>query len=516
MPLTNLPGPTKRWHFCFAVGIATLLGTSNAGGQTIARHPVAPMGMLHSHPLGTAREHTRYRLIVIGTFGGPNSAIPEAFLALNGGTAVRVISDDGTVAGIGDTATADPSCYIDDCFFPNAFRWREGVLTDLGTLPGDKYSGSTWISRNGLIVGLAENGQSDPLVGVPEMRGVLWSRDRMLDLGTLQGGYETFAFAVNNRGQVAGAATNTVPDVFSIFGAQIRPFLWQGGSMKDLGTLGGPEGVALLVNDRGQVAGYSFPNATANANNGPCQANAPAQEPFFYSNGRMVDIGTFGGTCGITNALNNRGQVAGQSYTSGNAFARAFLWDGKLNDLGTLGGQNADAEWLNDAGDVVGYADLQSSGCMGLACIHHAALWKEGKITDLGTLSGDPCSRALSINERGQIVGASALVCGGNFSHALLFEHGRPVDLNTVIAPGSGLTLTDADYINDRGEIAGGGSLPNGDRRAYLLIPCESYRRSDCEEVSFGVRAPVTHLMRSVATPTQRGDGFVHLRPFRP
>jgi uncharacterized membrane protein len=99
-------------------------------------------------------KHHHYQLIDLGTFGGPNSSVPMAFLALNGETAVRDISDDGTVAALADTSTPDPLCYIDDCFFGNALQWQQGVVTNLGTLPGGQGSGTTWISGNGLIVGL--------------------------------------------------------------------------------------------------------------------------------------------------------------------------------------------------------------------------------------------------------------------------------------------------------------------------------------------------------------------------
>jgi probable HAF family extracellular repeat protein len=143
-------------------------------------------------------------------------------------------------------------------------------------------------------------------------------------------------------------------------------------------------------------------------------------------------------------------------------------------DLGTLGGDNAAALWINEAGDVVGYADLPNSpGCSGSTCVHHAFLWTGGVITDLGSVDGDPCSRALSINADRQIVGFTAAVCGGNPSHAFLWQDGGPaVDLNTLVQPGSGLTLTEAIYLNDRGEIAGNGVLANGDTHAFLLIPC--------------------------------------------
>jgi probable HAF family extracellular repeat protein len=194
----------------------------------------------------------------------------------------------------------------------------------------------------------------------------------------------------------------------------------------------------------------------------------------------MIDIGTLGGTCGITNALNNRSQVVGQSYLAGNLTAHAYLWDKRghptLTDLGTLGGENASALWLNDVGEVIGYADLPPNppGCTGLSCQHHGFLWKNGVMTDLGTIGTDPCGRALSINEKSQIVGFTAAVCGGNATHGFLWENGGPaIDLNTLVPPGSGLALTMPIYVNDRGEIVGIGALSNGDTHAFLLIPRE-------------------------------------------
>jgi hypothetical protein len=45
--------------------------------------------------------------------------------------------------------------------------------------------------------------------------------------------------------------------------------------------------------------------------------------------------------------------------------------------------------------------------------------------------------------------------------------------LNTLVAPGSGVTFLNPFNINDRGEIAGFGVLTSGDTRAVLLIPCD-------------------------------------------
>src|SRR4029077_6389274 len=194
----------------------------------------------------------------------------------------------------------------------------------------------------------------------------------------------------------------------------------------------------------------------------------PTQHPFFWENGKMVDIGTLGGTLGSPSWMNNRGQVVGFSPGVTVQNSPAFLWDKEegLKDLGFLpGGTFGNATWINDAGEIVGGSD-SSNG-------FHAYFWKKGVMTDLGNLPGDCASQATAINSSGQIVGNGSLDCT-NEAHALLFENGgAPIDLNTLVAPGSGVTFLNPFNINDRGEIAGFGALTNGDSRAVLLIPCD-------------------------------------------
>jgi probable HAF family extracellular repeat protein len=406
----------------------------------------------------------------------------------------------GIAVGAADTATPDPyapNC-ITDCFVARGFQFKNDVLTDLGALPGVNTSYPFAINEREVIVGISENGSVDPLTGSPETDAVLWKDGEIVNLGTL-GGNQGVAFGVNDRSQVVGVASNTIADPFSasigsgvgLFPGttQVHPFLWEEGIMQDLGTLGGPDSAASYVNERGQVAGQSFTTSVANKATG-----IPTQDPFLWfpcdrdhsdndcnsdpesgigKNGRMLDLGTLGGTFGLVAGLNNKAQVIGRSNLAGDHTRHPFLWErGHMQDLGTLGGDFGYATWLNDAGEVVGVASLPipCPGCEQGPQVYHGFFWKQGVMTDLGTL--DKCSITFGINSKSQIVGSSGLC--GIAKHAFVSEGGGPlIDLNSLVVGGSDLQLLQAIYINDRGEIAGNAVAANGDQHAYMLIPCD-------------------------------------------
>src|SRR5262249_1073420 len=156
-----------------------------------------------------------------------------------------------------------------DCLVSHAFVWKDGVLTDLGTTQGgsdsDLGSVAHWINDPGWIAGSSQVGGIDPLTGNPANHATLWKNGRIIDLGTL-GGEFGGSTALNNRGKLVGFSTNGQAD--PLLGIQTGGFLWENGVMRDLGTLCEAKGAcgtyaqAFAVNERGQVAGVSSTNTT--------------------------------------------------------------------------------------------------------------------------------------------------------------------------------------------------------------------------------------------------------------
>jgi probable HAF family extracellular repeat protein len=430
-------------------------------------------------------KHHHYKLIDMGTLGGPQSYGDAGHGAAN-------INNRGTAAGVADTTTPDPNYpnfnplmlpFGPDPFIFHAFRSEGDAIGDLGALPGANSSSTSRISSNGLVVGQSITGAIDPQTGWLEENAVLWEDDQVINLGTL-GGYESGAAFVNSRGQVVGFSGNAIPESpsFSLLGlgTETRAFLWQDGKMQDLGTLGGPDAFAIFVNERGQVAGVSYPGLAPSS--GCLAPLALVTDAFLWEKGKMVDLGNFGGTCTIPNGINNRGQIVGQSNLTGDAETHAFLWEkGTLADIGTLGGTFGSANSINEAGEVAGGATTAGDQ------VFHAFFWRLGALTDIGTVSGFDCSNAFDINSEGQVVGQLFPCNGVGNGHAFLWENRHIIDLNVFVPPGSNLILGDSEKLNDRGEIFGSALLPNGDNHAFLLIPCdENQGDSECEDEGEG------------------------------
>jgi probable HAF family extracellular repeat protein len=209
-----------------------------------------------------------------------------------------------------------------------------------------------------------------------------------------------------------------------------RAYVRRDSTTIELGSLGGGSTMIGGINVIGQVVGSSTPGT------------GPAYHPFLWQHGIMTDLGTLGFLQGMALAVSGSGLVVGSlgnvtsmssPFLEGDG-DRGFVWrDGVMSDLGTLGGSNTlGGADVNEAGQVVG-TSLTASG------EYHAFLWQNGAMIDLGTLWG--MSRANAINNLGQVVGVSA-------SQAFLWQNGTMVRMNVP-------WLSEAVDINDAGVVLG-------------------------------------------------------------
>lgn len=361
---------------------------------------------------------------------------------------------------------------------PHRVRYTIIDLGKVGQPPGQPYA----ITNNGLVSGAA-------VISGGAMHAVLWYKGRKIDIAKPGlGGPNSAAYAVNESGLAVGVAQTRDPNDedfcgFNTLGLRpsdttCLPFFWKNSAMTRLPTLGGPNGVANRINNRGEAVGYAEKDTQE-------QACPVFQfEPVTWKNGKIHKLPTFhGDPDGVAAWINDNGQVVGSSGTCASLFNpnsglylvenHALLWekDGSVHDLGNLGGTGGIAGnhacAINNRCQVVGHSELKGDTTF------HGFLWtKETRMRDLGTLPGDVNSLGLDINDRGEVVGASL---DASFSpRAYVWKKGAMTDLNELIRGRSGLYLLLADAINSRGDIVGIGATSSGELHGFLAIPCDA------------------------------------------
>src|SRR5208282_1066499 len=124
---------------------------------------------------------------------------------------LNYMNSQGGTVGAASTTKLDPfapDCLL-DCNVDDAFVFQNGRLTNLGALTSSSGTWAFGLNDFGLVIGVSENGQTDPLTGFPEYHAVVWNDGKIKDLGTL-GGSVSLAQAVNDLGMVVGAAANDI------------------------------------------------------------------------------------------------------------------------------------------------------------------------------------------------------------------------------------------------------------------------------------------------------------------
>jgi len=152
-----------------------------------------------------------YNIIDLGTLGGGSS------VALG-------VNDKGQVVGSADTPQG----------LRHAYLWENGVMIDLGTLGFPAAQSEAWdINNQGVVVGIVGGGDINT--------SFIWQNGVQTVLGPPN--VPKSAYGINDAKQVVGIFVVPPPAP-----AGQHAFLWENGTMTDLGTLGGTRSIAWDIN----------------------------------------------------------------------------------------------------------------------------------------------------------------------------------------------------------------------------------------------------------------------------
>jgi probable HAF family extracellular repeat protein len=293
----------------------------------------------------------------------------------------RAVSDAGHVVGW------RPNCALDDDI---AYLWTaSGGMVDIPFPAGTSSRRAEDVNASGIIVGSA----SFPNDGMGMLAFVYNSvTGTLINLGTVPGGNQSEALAVNEPGQVVGWGQNLVTG-----NPPFTPFIWQDGVMTLLELPVGPQGQALDINDDGGVVGWMG------------QSIAIDSHAVLWQAGVAIDIGKAPGAfASEATAINDRGEVLiigfYQEGPSAPVLWRSFVWErGVWTDIGLLPGSDMCAGLdLNDAGQVVGYCTNSVQPNV------EAFLWQDGVMICLDDLLPEAfpgsTTRAFGISQPGLII----------------------------------------------------------------------------------------------------------------
>ena len=249
-----------------------------------------------------------------------NGALTELSFGGTGGSAALDVSGDGNII-VGS--------YQPDALHEHALKYSNGVVTDLGTLPGQTNSIAWAVSADGNVI-VGDSNHAFKYTG-----GV------MTDLGTLGGTFSEARGVSADGSVIAGDSDLAGPGIY-------HAFKYTGTTMSDLGTLGGNNSRAFGISADGStiVGGANIANNNEHA--------------FKYTGTTMTDLGTLGGATSLAFGASSDGAIVlGEANIAGDGAHHAFEYqNGVMTDLGTLGGTNSSAYQISaDNKVIIGISD---------------------------------------------------------------------------------------------------------------------------------------------------------------
>jgi probable HAF family extracellular repeat protein len=372
---------------------------------------------------------------------------------------------------------------------------RDGDITyeinPLADLGGNSSRGNG-INDSGLVTGYSNLDQG---LG---RRAVVWFNGRIFQLDPIGGTNSSVAWSGKNNSRLVVGITQTNQLQPRTDGWSCRAFfpvagdtyvcvgfVWEGGRMTPLPTLGGHNSFAASANNQRQVVGWAETPSADPTCTDPADLGFHAVR-WDLSRKETVDLLPYGNdSASAATAISDRGHVVGISgdcdQSVGRRSARhAVMWyDGTVNYLGTLGNDSWNTPTaITRQGDiVVGFANAPGASADSPSL--RAWLWTERDdiacsklpgtdICDLGTLDAGGTAEAWGVNERGQVVGTACSSSG--YCRAFLWEGGAMKDLD-LLKRAYPHRLLNAMDINNLGQITGRARISATTFEAFIAMP---------------------------------------------
>lgn len=294
------------------------------------------------------------------------------------------------------------------------------------TVVGPANSWVHGINKAGVVVGSYPVG--------PNLRRAFLNRGQgLVDLGALKG-VSSSATGINDRGEVVGN--------WDTADGRRRGFIYACGKARDIGTIAGKVTSYTDINDAGYITASG-----RNPDTGETRGYLRAPNGAFTHLGAIAWDGN-GAATTIPAALNNRNQITGISgrFNVPEPGFRAFGWSkGVIRDLGDLGSTPNAGNAINDRGQIAGQANIFIS-----PRDHVAFLYSHGRLINIDPRPATEYrySGGNGINNRGHIVGISDHLSG------FIWRGKRMESLNALIDPALGWDVDNPVAINDAGQIA--------------------------------------------------------------
>ena len=321
--------------------------------------------------------------------------------------------------------------------------------------------------------------------GLPRFEAHAQAAYSAIDLGVPDGFDSVVPVALNNNGAAVVSATSA--NASGIFIVENGAFTQVGEpdeiavatSLNDANQVGGwvqgasdgsgptPElpvlltkdGQAEMPGDRLEGRVYAVASEGLAVGEAAVDEAHAARRAVIWDNQEVAELkGTPEGSASAARDLNALGQIVGWIGADDGSQRKAVMFslDDDPIELGTLAGSLSEAIAISEQGMIVGNSSTSDDQTELTGNAVAAFSWTDGAMTALHTLENQAWSTATDVNSYGLVagtVGLSAPATASAATTAVVWAPDAVLDLNQIVEPVDGLTLTAAVAINELGQV---------------------------------------------------------------